>query len=113
MSASVLPVKAPPFNASLSPEPGGTRINVFGEVDLTTAPRLRGVLQQATKSADGPVEVDLGSVSFCDASGVNALVGARSALSSRGRRLVLLNVPTQIRRVLVLASGRTLFEPAC
>jgi len=102
-----------PFEASLSPEPGGTRINVSGEVDLTTAPRLRGLLGQATRSANGPVEVDLGSVSFCDASCVNALVGARTALSSLGRQLVLLNVPTQIRRVLVLASGRTLFEPAC
>jgi anti-sigma B factor antagonist len=101
-----------PFEAFLSPEPGATRINVFGEVDLTTAPRLRGLLRQATRSATGPVEVDLGSVSFCDVSGVNALVGARSALSSVGRQLVLLNVPTQIRRVLVLASGRTLFEPA-
>jgi anti-sigma B factor antagonist len=85
---------------------------VSGEVDLTTAPRLRGLLTEATRSANGPVEVDLGDVSFCDASGVNALVVSRAALSALGRQLVLLNVPARIARVLMLASDRTLFEPA-
>lgn len=101
-----------PFEASLSPRTGSSRISVSGEVDLTTAPQLRGLLSQATRSANGPVEVDLGEVSFCDVSGVNALVVARAALTALGRQLVLLNVPARIARVLVLAAGQFLLEPA-
>jgi anti-anti-sigma factor len=85
---------------------------VSGEVDLATAPRLRGLLSQAARSAIGPVEVDLGNVSFCDASGVNALVAARAVLSALGRQLVLRNVPVQIARVLMLAAAHDLLEPA-
>jgi anti-anti-sigma factor len=84
---------------------------VSGEVDLTTAPRLHTLLSQATRSAIGPVEVDMGHVSFCDASGVNALVAARAALSALGRQLVLRNVPVQIARVLMLAAANNLLEP--
>jgi anti-anti-sigma factor len=101
-----------PFEASLSPQTAGSRISVSGEVDLTTAPHLRGLLTEATRSASGPVEVDLSGVSFCDVSGVNALVVARAALIALGRQLVLLNVPARIARVLVLAAGQLLFEPA-
>jgi anti-anti-sigma factor len=99
-----------PFDASLRPLPGITRISVAGEVDLTTAPRLRGLLSEATRTADGAVEVDLSAVSFCDASGVNALVTARTALTSLGRQLVLTNVPAQIARVLILAAGAQLLD---
>jgi anti-sigma B factor antagonist len=101
-----------PFDASLAPRTGGSRISVSGEVDLTTAPHLRGLLTEATRSTSGPVEVDLGEVSFCDVSGVNALVVARAALIALGRQLVLLNVPTRIARVLLLAAGPLLLEPA-
>jgi len=101
-----------PFEACLSAQAGSSRISVSGEVDLTTAPHLRGLLTQATRSASGPVEVDLGEVSFCDVSGVNALVVARAGLTALGRQLVLLNVPARIARVLVLAAGQLLFEPA-
>ena len=101
-----------PFDASLAPSAQSSRIKVAGEVDLTTAPRLSGLLNQATRSAHGPVEVDLAGVSFCDASGVNALVSARCSLTALGRRLVLVNVPAQIARVLMIAAGSALLESA-
>jgi anti-anti-sigma factor len=100
-----------PFDAVLSSRPDSSRITVWGEVDLTTAPRLAGLLTEAVRSARGPVEVDLHAVSFCDASGVNALVAARVGLSALGRQLVLIDVPAQIARVLTLASANTLLEP--
>lgn len=101
-----------PFHASVFAAPGCTRVSVSGEVDLTTAPELRRLLTEATRTTSGAVEVDLSEVSFCDVSAVNALLVARATLSALGRQLVLLNVPEQIDRVLTLTAGRTLFEPA-
>ncbi|MDT3397388.1 STAS domain-containing protein [Streptomyces sp. B1866] len=49
---------------------------VAGEVDFATAPGLRQALQAAVAGGRPLVEVDFAGVSFCDCSGVNALLGA-------------------------------------
>lgn len=60
-------------------------VEVRGEVDLNTAPRLREALTELT-SADDPraIHIDLADVLFMDSTGLNALVAAyRLALEAR------------------------------
>jgi anti-sigma B factor antagonist len=82
-------------------QPGtrGGRIAVCGEIDLSNAASLRGLLAPLTAGADELV-VDLGEVTFCDTSGLRALLDVNSAARARGHRLVLWRVRRHLRSVL-------------
>ncbi|MGE0729161.1 MAG: STAS domain-containing protein [Acidimicrobiia bacterium] len=84
------------------------RVVLTGELDLVTGDRLRRWFRNATGPA--PVQVDLGSVSFCDAAGMRAL--HRLAAASIGLRFV--NVPELVGRVAELCAVdlRAADEPA-
>ena len=78
-------------------------LELEGEVDMSTAPRLA----QALGAAAAPtrlVVVDLTAVGFLDSSGLNALVQAQRGLAARGIGLRLVSPGGQpIRRVLEIA----------
>lgn len=57
----------------------GSDVTVIGEVDLATAPRLRGALEQAADTGNG-IRVDLRAVRYLDSAGMAALF----EFSSRG-----------------------------
>lgn len=88
--------------------PGGWLVDVAGEVDLHTAPRLRAVLDDVTDSAGSPghtqadVVVDLTQVGFIDSTGLGELVGAHKALVRRSATLHLAVTSERIRRLLSL-----------
>ncbi|MDR0346747.1 MAG: STAS domain-containing protein, partial [Nocardiopsaceae bacterium] len=56
-------------------------VELSGEIDLVTAPELIATLQAPQVSAPGSlVLLDLSGLSFCDVTGLNALVRARRIL---------------------------------
>jgi anti-anti-sigma factor len=71
--------------------PGGVvEIVPHGEIDLETAPEIRGAVDAAF-AADEPavIKVDLSDVSFVDSVGISALVGGYHTAAIRGTRLVV------------------------
>ena len=62
-------------------------MTVFGELDVSTAPRLRPAFEQALE-ADGDVELDLRGCTFVDSSGIATLVWAAWRLKEDGRKLL-------------------------
>ena|SRR5579862_9618751 len=76
---------------------GATVVRVSGEVDLSTVGGLRAPLDElAGEGRD--VTVDLGEVTFIDASGLGALVGARDALARAGHTLMLRSPSSCVER---------------
>lgn len=61
----------------------GVRVNVTGEIDMSTADGLRDSLLDATRRG-GVVEVDLSGVEFMDSRGIRALVEAWASVPSTG-----------------------------
>src|SRR4051794_15571663 len=53
-----------------------TVIEVDGELDLSTAPRLCARIEQTFREPPAGVVVDLSQLSFCDSTGLRALLGA-------------------------------------
>ncbi len=64
-------------------------LSVQGEIDLETAPKLRGRLLPVLEQRTGPVVVDLSEVPFMDSSGVHVLLDTLRRLESQNRALML------------------------
>jgi anti-sigma B factor antagonist len=68
-------------------------VEVFGELDLATAPRLCAALDAARIDRVRRVVVDLTGVDFCDSTGLRALIGASTELRVSGGRLAIACLP--------------------
>ncbi len=77
------------FSVRILPSVDGTaQIRVAGEVDICVAAPLGDALVRAVTSRGvRRVVVDLGAVTFLDASGIGVLLGAHGLASGRGCRL--------------------------
>jgi anti-anti-sigma factor len=83
-------------------DPG--RVVVSGEVDIHTAPELRGSLCRAVEVAAGApaavVTVDLSSVNFIDVRGLRILVAAEAYAWVRGVRMLFTGASPGARRLI-------------
>ena len=68
-------------------------LEVFGELDLATAPRLCALLDEARAERVRRVVIDLTGVDFCDSTGLRALMGASTELRHAGGRLAVAVLP--------------------
>ncbi len=83
------------------PRPHLRLLQVAGELDLETAPRLRDAALDGGPDARRDVVVGLGAVTFMAAAGVNALLECRQAL-----RTVVLAAPDRGAVARTLAAAR-------
>jgi anti-sigma B factor antagonist len=82
---------------------GDTQIvELFGELDIEGAPVARRTLRDACAAAARTVVLDLGALTFMDASGVHMIVEVQRRLSEDDRELVIARSPAQVLRLLEL-----------
>ena len=77
------------FEVSVSRHDGIDVVTASGDLDLTTAVKLRHVLFDPVLCSQPVVVVDLNAVSFLDSTGIGTLVAGRRWTASRGARFVL------------------------
>ncbi|MFE5538523.1 STAS domain-containing protein [Streptomyces sp. NPDC056519] len=94
--------------------PGRSVVHVVDELDLDHAGALDAALRAVLADAGGPTEIviDLRNCSFCDSSGLNALIRAREAALRAGHTLSLAAPSHQMLRLLCLTDSAALF-PVC
>jgi|1185.fasta_scaffold13197_3 anti-anti-sigma factor len=80
--------------------PGHIVLSVSGELDIATTAGLRTEIAQVLSTTTTPVIIDLSGVSFCDASGLALLVGARRRARLDGRTLVLAGPRPNVTKLL-------------
>ena len=81
---------------SRGPGPG---LVLAGEIDEDTYPALEAVLAAFAAGATD-VHLDLAAVAYCDLAGLRAMVRLAGAQAGGGRRVVLRNLPPDLRTVL-------------
>jgi len=87
------------FSADLLNGEGPAVVKLFGELDLSTAPQLEACLEGL--GADGAdVRLDLSGLSFCDSSGISAMVTASKRVRKQGGHLSIVFPQPAVRSVL-------------
>ena len=88
-----------PFSAELLSGEGPSVVKLLGELDLSTAPQLEACLEGL--GADGAsVQLDLSGLTFCDSSGISAMVTAAKRVRKRGGHLSIASPQPAVRSVL-------------
>lgn len=82
------------------PGPEGLVVRPEGPLDAAAARIFREEIGRWHLPRSTTVVVDLDRVPFVDSSGISALLGLRKRVAANQGRIVLRNVPDQVRRVL-------------
>jgi anti-sigma B factor antagonist len=80
-------------------------IRLMGELDLDTVGRSRGSLETAVANADLPIVVDLSDLTFCDSSGVRALLALHRMAAASGGEFWVRNPTRAVAQVLNLTGA--------
>ena len=83
-------------------QPDAYVIRMEGELDLSGSPELESALAGAEQSQADRIVVDLDGLSFIDASGLRALLGASRRSASNGSRLRLTRGRGEVARMFSL-----------
>ncbi|MEV6841739.1 STAS domain-containing protein [Streptomyces sp. NPDC051133] len=81
-------------------ESNTVRVGVFGELDVFTGPELRTVVAECLDHRPARLVLDVSGVSFCDSSGLSALLGAQKSAVGAGAMFTLEGTGAALRQVL-------------
>ncbi|XVQ11236.1 STAS domain-containing protein [Spirillospora sp. CA-255316] len=73
-------------------------VRVRGEIDVVSREPFEASMSEALE-AGGPMVVDMRQVTFCDSTGLNAIVTANKRAIERGTAIALVALPPRVRRV--------------
>ncbi len=80
----------------------GSYVQLRGELDLNTAPRLEQLLDRLRRDGHRQLTLDLSALEFLSAAGLTVFLQADQALRAVGGRLVLSQPTRMVRRILTI-----------
>jgi len=89
---------------------GVVQVSVSGEVDLYTAPALKGALREAIDGGGRRVLVDLSQATFIDSTTLGVLIGAVKRLRPLGGELAIACRDPNIRKIFSITLLDRIFE---
>ncbi len=106
---------SPDFAVEVASADGETIVTARGDIDVTTAPRLRAALTQAQTGvrddvADRRVVVDMSQVTFLNASGLGVLAGAAVRARRAGGEILLRDPTPMTVRILEITGLLQIFR---
>ncbi|RDI18429.1 STAS domain-containing protein [Lentzea flaviverrucosa] len=97
------------FSATTKAVPTGLVLTLAGELDSATAPAANQAVQRLALRDGDQLIVDLTGLTFCDSSGIAALIAARARARGAGATIALAAVPRHLTKVFGLLGLTDLF----
>jgi anti-sigma B factor antagonist len=88
------------LNLTTQQTPDGVVLAVNGDLDYDNAGVFRALVQTVNLQSGQTLTLDLAALTFCDSSGITALVAARNHVQADKADIVLINTPANTVRVL-------------
>jgi anti-anti-sigma factor len=101
-----------PFALAVRATDGATVIELAGDFDLSGVEAFRSCVEELIGSSDGPLLVDLASVTFIDSCAISGLLEMRRLVAREHRELRLQRIAVPVARLLELTGLAELFEPS-
>ncbi|GAA2621725.1 STAS domain-containing protein [Actinomadura fulvescens] len=86
------------FDVQLMHDDRCTLLRVRGEIDVVSRQKFEKAMFDVVDTG-GPMIVDMRRVTFCDSTGLNAVVAANRRAGERGTVMALVGLPERVRRV--------------
>ena len=90
------------FSVKTLEEGDGVRLLIEGELDLATVPRLSAALLSVERNGHRSIVLDLGSLTFMDASGLTAILSSHHRAAAEGRTFTVESCRGIVARVFSL-----------
>lgn len=84
-------------------------VSMTGELDIATAQQAYTYISDVIDHTRAPVSVDLGGVTFCDASGLGVLARVAKHARAKGRQLMLTSVRPSLMRIMRITGLDSMF----
>jgi anti-sigma B factor antagonist len=88
----------PTFTVDTGELDGGVRVILSGDLDLSTAKEAEQAIEEAERGVK-LIVIDLRRLSFMDSTGLRVIVSADKRAKRSGRRAVIVQGPSAVRRV--------------
>jgi anti-anti-sigma factor len=75
------------------------RVVLSGDLDLSTAKRAEDAIEEAERGGASLIVIDLRRLSFMDSTGLRVIVSADKRAKRSGKRAVIVQGPSAVRRV--------------
>lgn len=92
---------------------GSQVISVAGELDIATAEQAYHYLSDVIDHGRSPVRVNLGELTFCDASGLGVLAKAANRAREAHRALMLTSVRPSLVKIMRITGLDVAFPEVC
>jgi len=79
-------------------------IIAIGEVDISTAPKLRETLDDAYQEKMADIQIYLDDLNYIDSTGLGVIIGAYGRMQQSKNKIILLNPKDNIKRLLNITS---------
>ncbi|WP_433145458.1 STAS domain-containing protein [Actinomadura nitritigenes] len=86
------------FDISLMKDERCTLVRVQGDIDVVSRARFEEALFEVVDAGE-PMVVDMRQVTFCDSTGLNAIVAANRRAGEHGGTVALVALPPRVQRV--------------
>lgn len=75
-----------------------------GEVDISTAPQLREILDQTYGEKRADILLHFDDLAYIDSTGLGVIIGALSRMQTQGNKIALVNPKDNIKKLLSITS---------
>jgi anti-sigma B factor antagonist len=104
-------VPTPELSVDVQRDADRLTVALVGELDISTKDTLIRAVTEAISDPVRVVEIQAQGLSFCDSSGLAAIIGLRRSMKADGRHVYLAHPRPQLQTVLEITGLQTLAEP--